>query len=80
MKKDDKTGDWDVLIDKIVDSGAKMPFEVYWEQISSDTSSAQIHEKYDRLYESAFDAVKRFIALHPKELELHDTTDGSSPF
>jgi ATP adenylyltransferase len=80
MRQDDEKGEWDMLIDKIVDDNAKMPFEVFWERISPSTSKEQLYSIYDKLYMQAHEALKRFISQRPGELELHSTKDGSSPF
>jgi ATP adenylyltransferase len=80
MRQGDDNGDWDVLLDKIVDKDARVPFEVFWECVSPEMAREQLYAIYNRLYSQAHEVVKRFVAQWPGELELHDTSDGASPF
>jgi ATP adenylyltransferase len=80
MRQGDEKGEWDLLIDRIVDENASMPFEVFWERVSVDASKEQLYTIYNRLYNQAHGAVKHFVSQRPDDLELHDAKDGSSPF
>ncbi|KIW02630.1 hypothetical protein, variant [Verruconis gallopava] len=80
MRQGDDRMEWDVLMDRIVEDKASVPFEVFWELISPGMGKEELYDVYRRLYEKAHDAVRRYATDHPDQLELHDSKDGSSPF
>lgn len=80
MKLSGDRGEWDLLVNKIADENASVPFEVLWEPVSLSTSQEELHAIYSRLCNKADEVVKRFVEHHPEELELHDISKGALPF
>ena len=80
MRGEHDQGEWDVLMDQIVELKATVPFEVFWERVSQETDKEELHAIYLRLLNKAHDVVSRFVAQDPGEHELHDTNQGDLPF
>ena len=80
MRQGDERGEWDVLMDRIVENNANLAFEVFWEAISPVATREDLHDIYMRLWTKAYGVVKRFIEDHPGELELHENSEGDLPF
>lgn len=80
MRESDDSGEWDLLMNRIVNGDADVPFEVFWEAVSDDFSIQELHAIYTRLYDKALSAVKAFIQHNPGALDLHETSSGDVPF
>jgi ATP adenylyltransferase len=80
MRQGDDKGEWDLLMNKIVDDNASVPFEVFWEAVAPDTSAQELHAIYMRLYDKAHAAAKDFIQRNPGMLKLHEISSGEVPF
>ena len=80
MREGDPFRQWGVLMDQVVDKGANLPVEVFWEHIPSQTLKEGLHAIYNRLYKQALEAAKRYAETHPGSLELHESSEGVSPF
>jgi ATP adenylyltransferase len=53
---------------------------VYFSRNFDDSpTGAQLYQIYNELYKSAKEAVDRFIAANPGQLDLHATDDGDLP-
>ena len=59
-------------------SGPNLPFVYFSRTFDGSRTGAQLYQIYNELYNSAREAVDRFITANPGQLDLHDTNEGDS--
>ena len=71
---------WTLLMTRLSEDRASVPFTYYWSPLPKDPSAATLYQIYTKLYNAAQAAVTGYIKGHPDELEAQDSEDGSSGF